>query len=77
MAAAAARWEAAEAVFETSNSVRDAVGPDILSFRALVELIGQIVSQLGDWFNSVAIYALLLARWLRPARRCARPFQEK
>jgi NADH dehydrogenase len=31
---------AAEAVYETGNSVRDAVGQDIFTFRELVELIG-------------------------------------
>jgi NADH dehydrogenase len=31
---------AAEAAYETGNSVRDAVGPDIFSFRQMVELIG-------------------------------------
>ena len=31
---------AAEAAYETGNSVRDAVGPDIFSFREMVELIG-------------------------------------
>ncbi len=31
---------AAEAVFETNNSLRDAVGPDIFTFREMVELIG-------------------------------------
>lgn len=30
----------AEAVYETGNSVRDAVGPDIFTFREMVELIG-------------------------------------
>ena len=32
---------AAEAVYETGNSVRDAVGPDVFTFRELVALIGQ------------------------------------
>lgn len=31
---------AADAVYETGNSVRDAVGPDIFTFREMVELIG-------------------------------------
>jgi NADH dehydrogenase len=34
---------AADAVFESGNSVRDAVGPDILSFKEMVRLIGQKV----------------------------------
>jgi hypothetical protein len=41
---------------------------DVNPYRALLAgnrnyrllWIGQIVSQLGDWFNSVAVYALLL-----------------
>lgn len=32
---------AVDAVYETGNSLRDAVGPDILTFREMVELIGE------------------------------------
>ena len=31
------------------------------NFRLLY--IGQTISQLGDWFNAVAVYALLLGAW--------------
>jgi hypothetical protein len=36
------------------------------NFRLL--FIGQAISQLGDWFNSVAVYALLLDLTVRRLR---------
>jgi NADH dehydrogenase len=55
---------AAEAVYETGNSVRDAVGPDIFSFREMVELIGNKVGARRPLVNVPPRLALTAAQFL-------------
>lgn len=55
---------AADAVFERGNSVRDAVGPDIFSFREMVELIGKSVGARRPLINVPPRLALTAAQFL-------------
>ena len=55
---------AAQAVFERGDSVRDAVGPDIFSFREMVELIGAKVGARKPLVNVPPRLALTAAQAL-------------
>jgi NADH dehydrogenase len=55
---------AAEAVYETGNSVRDAVGPDIFTFREMVALIGQKVAATRPLVQVPPRLALTAAQFL-------------
>jgi uncharacterized protein YbjT (DUF2867 family) len=54
----------AEAVFERDNSVRDAVGPAIFTFREMVELIGAKIGKLKPLLNVPPRLALTVAQLL-------------
>jgi len=54
----------ADAVYETGNSVRDAVGQDIFTFREMVELIGQKVGARKPLVNVHPRLALTAAQFL-------------
>lgn len=54
----------AEAVYETGNSVRDAVGPDIFTFREMVELIGTKIRKHKPLINFPPRLALTAAQAL-------------
>ena len=55
---------AANAVYETGNSVRDAVGQDIFTFREMVELIGAKVGARKPLVNFPPRLALTAAQFL-------------
>jgi NADH dehydrogenase len=55
---------AADAVYETGNSVRDAVGPDIFTFREMVELIGEKIGARRPLVNFPPRLALTAAQFL-------------
>ncbi len=55
---------AADAVYETGNSVRDAVGPDIFTFREMVELIGAKIGARRRLINFPPRLALASAQFL-------------
>lgn len=55
---------AADAVYETGNSIRDAVGPDIFTFRGMVELIGERVGARRPLVNFPPRLALTAAQFL-------------
>ena len=55
---------AVDAVYETGNSVRDAVGPDIFTFREMVQLIGEKVGARRPLFNAPPRLALTAAQFL-------------
>ena len=55
---------AADAVFEKDNSVRDAVGPDIFTFREMVQLIGKRIDASRPLFNVPPRLALTAAQFL-------------
>jgi NADH dehydrogenase len=55
---------AVDAVYEKNNSVRDAVGPDIFTFREMVELIGAKVNARRPLFNVPPKLALTAAQFL-------------
>jgi uncharacterized protein YbjT (DUF2867 family) len=55
---------AVEAVFERGNSIRDAVGPDIFTFREMVELIGAKVGARRLLMNVPPRLALIAAQVL-------------
>ena len=55
---------AAEAVFERGDSVRDAVGPDIFSFREMVGLIGKTIGARRPLISVPPRLALTAAQFL-------------
>ncbi|MEW5940801.1 MAG: NAD(P)H-binding protein [Chloroflexota bacterium] len=55
---------AAEAVYETGDSVRDAVGPDIFTFREMVGLIGQKIGAARPMVQVRPRLALAAAQFL-------------
>lgn len=55
---------AADAVYEKNNSVRDAVGPDIFTFREMVQLIGKRIGASRPLFNAPPRLALTAAQFL-------------
>ena len=55
---------AADAVYEKNNSARDAVGPDIFTFREMVQLIGEKVDARRPLFNVPPRLALTAAQFL-------------
>ena len=55
---------AAEAVFERGDSVRDAVGPDIFSFREMVGVIGKTIGARRPLINVPPRLALTTAQFL-------------
>jgi len=55
---------AVDAVYEKTNSVRDAVGPDIFTFREMVQLIGEKVGARRQIFSVPPRLALAAAQFL-------------
>ena len=55
---------AADAVYARDNSVRDAVGPDIFTFREMVELIGAKIGARRPLINFPPRLALIAAQFL-------------
>lgn len=55
---------AVEAVFERGDSIRDAVGPDIFTFREMVELIGLKVGVARRLLQTPPLLALIAAQLL-------------
>jgi NADH dehydrogenase len=55
---------AAQAVFGTDTSIRDAVGPDIFSFREMVELIGKKIGVTKAILSAPPSLALTAAQFL-------------
>lgn len=55
---------AAEAVYGQDNAIRDAVGPDVFTFRQMVELIGQKIGARRPLVQLPASVALLAAQTL-------------
>ena len=55
---------AVDAVYETGNSIRDAVGPDIFTFREMVQLIGDRIGARRPLVNLPPRLALTAAQFL-------------
>ncbi|MBV6394708.1 MAG: hypothetical protein HFACDABA_00274 [Anaerolineales bacterium] len=55
---------AVDAIYEKNNSVRDAVGPDIFTFREMVKMIGEKIGALRPLVNVPPRLALTAAQFL-------------